>query len=164
MTASGFLKRNLIRFFFFKSKFVMFCFLEIPLPCNSSCLLVTTPDRILALTYDTNSSFVVIPNSSYATALDYYYNDYNKRAFIFWTDRKEKKIKRSNMDGTNITVIYNSTEECYGLAVDWNSLQLYGTDLTNDTIWVSDFEGRNRRKVISDLDTPTGIALDPHEG
>ena len=164
MTASGFLKRNLIRFFFFKSKFVMFCFLEIPLPCNSSCLLVTTPDRILALTYDTNSSFVVIPNSSYATALDYYYNDYNKRAFIFWTDRKEKKIKRSNMDGTNITVIYNSTEEYYGLAVDWNSLQLYGTDLTNDTIWVSDFEGSNRRKVISDLDTPTGIALDPHEG
>ncbi|XP_066030607.1 sushi, von Willebrand factor type A, EGF and pentraxin domain-containing protein 1-like isoform X7 [Pocillopora verrucosa] len=137
---------------------------KIPLPCNSPCLLVTTPDRILALTYDTNSSSVVIPNSSYATALDYYYNDYNKRGFIFWTDRVEKSIKRSNMDGTNIKVIYNGPEECYGLAVDWNSLQLYGTDLTNDTIWVSDFEGSNRRKVISDLDTPTGIALDPHEG
>ena len=108
---------------------------------------------------------MVIPNSSYATALDYYYNDYNKRGFIFWTDRVEKSIKRSNMDGTDIKVIYNSTEECYGLAVDWNSLQLYGTDLTNDTIWVSDFEGRNRRMVISsDLDRPTGIALDPHEG
>ena len=76
----------------------------------------------------------------------------------------EKSIKRSNMDGTNIKVIYNGPEECYGLAVDWNSLQLYGTDLTNDTIWVSDFEGRNRRKVISNLDRPTGIALDPHEG
>ena len=143
----------------------MFCFLEIPLPCNSPCLLVTTPDRILALTYDANSSFVVIPNLSFATALDYYYNDYNKRGFIFWTDRVEKSIKRSNMDGTDIKVIYNGPEECYGLAVDWNSLQLYGTDLTNDTIWVSDFEGRNRRMVISsDLDTPTGIALDPHEG
>ena len=163
MTASSFLKRNLIRFFF---NLILWCFvfLEIPLPCNSPCLLVTTPDRILALTYDTSSSFVVIPNSSYASALDYYYNDYNKRGFIFWTDRVEKSIKRSNMDGTNIKVIYNGPEECYGLAVDWNSLQLYGTDLTNDTIWVSDFEGRNRRKVISDLDTPTGIALDPHEG
>ena len=72
--------------------------------------MVTTPDGILALIYDTNSSFVVIPNirSSYNTVLDYYYNDYNKRGFIFWTDRVEKSIKRSNMDGTNIKVIYNS--------------------------------------------------------
>ena len=129
--------------------------------------MVTTPDGILALIYDTNSSFVVIPNkrSSYTTVLDYYHNDYNKRGSIFWTDRVEKSIKRSNMDGTNIKVIYNSIEHCYGLAVDWNSLQLYWTDYTNDTIWVSDFEGRNKRIVISsDLNPPTGIAVDPHEG
>ena len=130
--------------------------------------MVTTPDRILALTYDTNSSFAVIPNisSSYTAVLDYYYNEYNKRGFIFWTDEVEKSIKRSNIDGTNIKVFYNSIEhleQCYGLAVDWNSLQLYWTDYTNDTILVSDFEGRNMRVVISSH-RPTGIAVDPHEG
>ncbi|XP_022793557.1 prolow-density lipoprotein receptor-related protein 1-like isoform X2 [Stylophora pistillata] len=134
------------------------------LPCNLPCHLLTTPDRILALDYDNKSTNLVISQLSFATALDYNYNDDYKRGFIFWTDRREKSIRRSNMDGTDVKVIHNSTEECYGLAVDWNSLQLYGTDITNDTIWVSDFDGGNRRIVLSlDLDRPTGIVVDPHE-
>ena len=71
---------------------------------------------------------------------------------------------RSNMNGTSITVIHNDTGNCIGLAVEWNSLQLYWTDLTNDTISVSDFEGNDKHTLISsELDVPYGIVLDPHE-
>ena len=68
------------------------------------------------------------------------------------------------MNGTNITVIHNSMGYCWGLAVEWNSLQLFWTDLINGTISVSDLEGNNKRTVISsELDYPHGIVLDPHE-
>ena len=122
--------------------------------------MVSAENSIIALDYNNASVFSVISNLSYAVALDVHYH----LGYIFWSDTREQNIKRSNMDGTNITVIHNDTGHCWGLAVEWNSLQLYWTDATNGAISVSDFEGENKRTVISsDLDKPDGIALDPHE-
>ena len=137
----------------------IFFFLELSRPCNSSCILVAAIDRIMALDYDSNWSFSVISNLSLALAVDYHYN----LGYIFWCDRNAQNIKRSNMDGTNITVIHKNVKDPYWLAVEWNSLQLYWT--VGGDILVSDFEGNNKRVFnCSQLHFPIGIALDPHEG
>ena len=95
----------------------------------------------MALDYDNNWSFSVISNLSLALAVDYHYN----LGYIFWCDRNAQNIKRSNMDGTNITVIHKNVKYPFWLAVEWNSLQLYWTagGYTHRNILVSDFEGNN---------------------
>ena len=130
-------------------------------PCNSPCLLISTPTRILAVDYGNQSSFAVISNLSNANG--YYVDVHYKLGYLFWSDRAERKIKRSNMDGTNITVIHNDTN-CVGLAVEWNSMRLYWTENIKKTISVSDLEGNNRNIVLSTTDYPRGIAVDPQQG
>nr|XP_058968874.1 low-density lipoprotein receptor-related protein 6-like isoform X2 [Pocillopora verrucosa] len=130
-------------------------------PCNSPCLLISTPTRILAVDYGNQSSFAVISNLSNANG--YYVDVHYKLGYLFWSDRTERKIKRSNMDGTNITVIHNDTN-CVGLAVEWNSMRLYWTENIKKTISVSDLEGNNRNIVLSTTDYPRGIAVDPQQG
>lgn len=129
--------------------------------CNHPCLLVPSYDHILALDFSNKTSYSVISKLTKAAALDFHYN----LGYIFWSDIGDQNIKRSNMDGTNITIIQNDTGSCWGLAVEWNSLQLYWTDVTNGTISISDFHGSNKRILWSSkFELPDGIVLDPHEG
>ena len=135
----------------------LFFFIAMRHSCNSPCLLVAKLDRVLALDYDNKSIFPVVSNLSSAIDVDFHYN----KGYIFWCNFLS--IQRSNMDGTNITVIHNETY-CEGLAVEWDSLQLYWTDYYSNSIMVSDLDGNNKRIVVSSLSKPTHIVLDPHQG
>ena len=135
----------------------LFFFIAMRHSCNSPCLLVANEDFVLALDYDNKSVFPVVSNLSFAVDVDFHYN----KGYIFWSN--VVSIQRSNMDGTNITVIHNDTYS-YGLAVEWDSLQLYWTDYYNNSIMVSDLDGNNKRIVITSLSGPSEIVLDPHQG
>ena len=111
--------------------------------------------------FDNVTSHRIITGISRAVALDVHFS----LGFIFWSDVTENKIKRSCIDGTNITIINDKVGVCDGLAVDWKSSQIYWTDTTNNSISVSDLEGNNIRILISaSLDQPRGIVLDPEQG
>ena len=125
-------------------------------PCNSPCLLVVDLYRVLALDYDNKTIFPVVSPLSLVRDVDFHYN----QGYIFWCDGGS--IERSNMDGTNITVIHYGVP-CRGLAVEWDSFQLYWTSYFQ-TIMVSDLDGNNKRTVVSSLLGPTDIVLDPHQG
>ena len=134
----------------------LFFFIALRHPCNSPCLLVADFDRVLALDYDNKSIFPVVSVSSRVRNVDFHYN----QGYIFWCD--VGSIQRSNMDGTNITVIHYGVL-CRGLAVEWDSFQLYWASYFQ-TIMVSDLDGNNKRTVVSSLLGPTDIVLDPHQG
>ena len=125
-------------------------------PCNSPCLLVADLRSVLALDYDNKSIFPVVSTLPVVRDVDFHYN----QGLIFWCD--VGGIQRSNMDGTNITVIHYGVY-CHGLAVEWDSFQLYWTSYLQ-TIMVSDLDGNNKRTVVSSLLGPTDIVLDPHQG
>ncbi|KAL9960475.1 hypothetical protein ACROYT_G033940 [Oculina patagonica] len=127
--------------------------------CNSPCLLVSTQTEIVALDYNNATSYPIISNLSVAVAIDIHFS----LGYIFWSDVAEDNIKRAYIDGTNITVLHN-VGRCFGLAVEWGSSQLYWTDDVRNTISVSDLEGNNIDTVVSNLDEPWGIALDPNNG
>lgn len=130
------------------------------LPCNSPCLLVSTQTEIVALDYNSATSYPIISNLPHAVAIDIHF----RLGYIFWSDFIEQNIKRANIDGTNIIVLHN-VGQCFGLAVEWGSSQLYWTDETSNTISVSDLEGDNTHILVSSsLDEPRGIALDPNSG
>ena len=127
--------------------------------CNSPCLLVATSTEIIALDYNNATIYPIISKLSQATAIDYHFN----LGYIFWSDNSEFDIKRSNMNGTDIKVLPNPPANCYGLAVDWRSSQLYWTD-PHGTIFVSDLDGNNKRVLISSLGPTREIVLDPERG
>ena len=77
----------------------------------------------------------------------------------------ERNIKRSGIDGSGVTIIISNIGVCDGLAVEWRTSQLYWTDITSDTISVSDLSGNNQRSLLSlGLEKPRDIALDPDHG
>ena len=110
--------------------------------------------------YKNATIYPIISNLLKATAIDYHFN----LGYIFWSDDSEYDIKRSNMNGTDIRKVLPNIGICYGLAVDWRSSQLYWTHLISDMIFVSDLDGNNKRVLISSLDHPVAIVLDPERG
>ena len=111
--------------------------------------------------YNSAKIYPLISNLSRAIAIDVHFS----LGYIFWSDARDYNIKRSNIDGTNITVIHSNAGDIGGLAVEWMSLQLYWTDEYYDRISVSDLEGNNIRILISlSVDEPRGLVLDPNQG
>lgn len=143
------------------SLFFLFFSSVLPFKCNPPCLLISASTEIVALDFDNVTSQPLITSTPRAVAIDVHF----RLGYIFWSDVTEHKIKRSCIDGTNITVINNNAGVCDGLAVQWQSSQLYWTETTNNTISVSDLEGNNTRIIVSaSLDEPRGIVLDPEKG
>ena len=115
----------------------------------------------MALDFDNDTSTALVTSITRAVAIDVHF----RLGYVFWSDVTEKRIKRSCIDGTNITVINNNVGVCDGLAVEWKSSLLYWTDTTNNYISVSDLEGNNSRVIVSaSLDEPRGLVLDPEQG
>ena len=138
----------------------VFC-LALGASCRSPCLLVSTGTDIIALDYNSTTVYSVISNLTRADNIDIHFS----LGYIFWSDSKELNIKRTNINGTNITVIHKSPGNVGGLAVEWISLQLYWTDEDYNRISVSDLEGNNIRVLVSSsLDEPRGIVVDPNHG
>ena len=136
-----------------------------PFQCNPPCLIISTTaiinSKIVALDFDNVTSYDIITGISRAVPVDVHFT----LGYIFWSDVRENKIKRSCFDGTKLTIIKDNVGVCDGLAVEWISSQLYWTDTTYNTISVSDLEGNNTLILVSaSLDEPRGIALDPEQG
>ena len=107
--------------------------------------------------YKTAALSSVVSGLSRAVAIDVHFS----LGYIFWSDVTEQNIKRFRIDVGSTTTIVTGIGVCDGLAVDWRASQLYWTDMTYDTISVSDLDGNNQGLLISSgLEKPRGIALD----
>ena len=126
--------------------------------CSPPCLLVTNTSDVVALDYKTATPSSVVSGLTNAVAIDVHFN----LGYIFWSDVREKNIKRFRIDVASTTTVITGIGVCDGLAVDWRASQLYWTDTTYHTISVSDLDGNYQGLLISSgLDQPRAIALDP---
>lgn len=120
-------------------------------------MLVSNTTDILEVDYKTAEVRSIISGLKRAVALDVHFS----LGYIFWSDVREKNIKRFRIDIANTTTIITGIGVCDGLAVDWRASQLYWTDTTQDTISVSDLDGNNQTILTNSyLDKPRAIALD----
>lgn len=55
-------------------------------------------------------------------------------------------------------------QEVNGVAVDWLSQHVYWTDAVRGTVELCDYDGDNRRVVVSGLGNPRAIVISPREG
>ena len=131
--------------------------------CQQPCIYLSNTTHIMAVEASlTHHPLVVVSNLSRAVALDVHVN----HGMIFWSDVRDKSIKRASVNGGNIKVIVKDNVGVVdGLAVQWRNDLLYWTDTTNNKIEVSRLDGSRRKVLFSEhLDEPRGIAVDPESG
>ena len=82
---------------------------------------------------------------------------------LYWTEKTDERtgrIKRANLDGTNVKPVKNLTSVPYGIALDTVNGKLYLTNAWGK-IQRLNIDGSNfQPNLITDLDTPTNLALD----
>ncbi|KAI8440067.1 hypothetical protein MSG28_001491 [Choristoneura fumiferana] len=81
--------------------------------------------------------------------------------YMFWSDwGTTAKIERADMDGKNRRVIVdNNIKWPNGLAIDTIESRLYWNDAKILTIETSDFDGNDRRTILSEVPYPYGIVI-----
>ena len=84
---------------------------------------------------------------------------------IYWLQDDPPKIRRANMDGTNIEdLVTSGLNVPRGIDVDEVGRKLYWTDRSNDQIMCSELDGSNVVTIISGVDRVQGIEVEPVEG
>lgn len=108
-----------------------------------------------------------ISRISHASNIDYHYDS----DFIFWSDTDKSIITRIKRDGTNRKVILAQQPESLdsgdwlsGIAIDWIGQNIYWSDKKRGLIEIAKIDGSFRYVVLSNLNSPTSIAIDPIAG
>jgi hypothetical protein len=98
-----------------------------------------------------NIENVISPSTKEPSSLDIDFS-LNK---IFWTDIEEKKIYKSNLDGTGIEIVkqINTTAYIYEyyIELDTNNKKIYWTNNTVDELHIMDYNGNNEMVIIKDV-------------
>jgi low density lipoprotein-related protein 2 len=95
--------------------------------------------------------------------------DTNNRMF-YWIDESNYEIYRAHLTPSSISLTYPQEllfdydeHEIHpsSVSIDWISQNLYVTDNTHGCIWVMKNDGRYATKVITDIESPWVIAVNP---
>ena len=86
-----------------------------------------------------------------------------KQPSIYWTDLKEKKIQRANLDGTNVQDVVTGLVRPQDIAVDVKHGKLYWTEefgeIAKPNIWRANLDGSNIQRLITSTEYPKGIQV-----
>ena len=82
---------------------------------------------------------------------------------LYWTEKTSNrtgKIRRANLDGTNVRLVKNLTSVPHGIVLDTANRKIYVTNAWGK-IQRLNFDGSNfQPNLITDLEMPSGLALD----
>ncbi|XP_055918086.1 low-density lipoprotein receptor-related protein 1 isoform X3 [Eupeodes corollae] len=104
-----------------------------------------------------------------ATFIDYYAAD----DYLYWADSEKGIISRIKRDGTQREVILeqldqtgeqNNQDWLGGIAIDWVAGNIYWSDTKRNIIEVARLNGSSRYVVISNVENPSALAVDPVQG
>lgn len=121
------------------------------------------------LTDDDNKVLAPLSRISIASKIDFH----AKTDFIYWADSEKSTITRIKRDGTNRQLILfnkfeqlelNSGDWLAGLAIDWIGDNIYWSDQKRGIIEVARLNGTARYVILSNIEKPSSIAVDPING
>ncbi|XP_055372745.1 prolow-density lipoprotein receptor-related protein 1 [Condylostylus longicornis] len=117
---------------------------------------------------DISSALGPISRISLATNIDYHAAEDR----LYWSDSEKGTITRIKRDGTNREIILkqsdpfdlNDSDWLGGIAVDWVAENIYWSDTKRNIIEVSRLNGSYRYVVLSNVEKPKALAVDPIAG
>ena len=81
--------------------------------------------------------------------------------FFLWTDDDTDKIRRANLDGSNVQILVTGLGVPYGIALDVVGGKMYWTDIGRDKIQRANLDGSHIEDLVTQgLWAPGGLALD----
>ena len=84
---------------------------------------------------------------------------------LYWSeDFIYERIRRANLDGTDIQTVAGGLEGPDGIGLDVLGGKIYWTDNRDNKIQRADLDGANVEDVITGLDDPTDVAIDGSGG
>ncbi|XP_034653858.1 prolow-density lipoprotein receptor-related protein 1 isoform X1 [Drosophila subobscura] len=114
------------------------------------------------------SALVPISRVSSASFIDYH----AATDMLYWGDNEVGSISRVKRDGTQRETIleainlagYKQQDWLGGIAIDWVAGNIYWSDTKRNLIEVSRLDGSHRYVVVSNVEKPTCLAVDPLQG
>ncbi|XP_043066692.1 low-density lipoprotein receptor-related protein 1 isoform X1 [Drosophila bipectinata] len=114
------------------------------------------------------AALVPISRVSSASFVDYY----AATDTLYWGDNELGSISRVKRDGTQRETIleainlagYKQQDWLGGIAIDWVAGNIYWSDTKRNLIEVARLDGSHRYVVVSNVDKPTALAVDPLQG
>ena len=79
---------------------------------------------------------------------------------MYWTEWVGGKIRRADLDGSNVEDLVAGLKQPVGIALDVAGSKMYWTDMNTDKIRRADLDGSNVEDLVTGLGAPAGIALD----
>jgi DNA-binding beta-propeller fold protein YncE len=88
---------------------------------------------------------------------------------LYFTDRYLNKIRRANLDGTDVEVVVRDTAYPVDLALDLDKRVMYWTAREAGAVFRSeldgnDIDGASLQPIVTGLHAPIGVALHPGNG
>ncbi|CAF3041270.1 unnamed protein product, partial [Rotaria sp. Silwood2] len=133
-------------------------------------LLISEPDEIRRLrrnTIENVSHYGVLIEDQHAVS--FISIDTNNRIF-YWIDDSTSEIYRAHLTPNAISTAYpqallpedaNQLINPSSIAIDWIGQNLYVTDIIHGCIWLLKNDGRYATKVITDIESPWVVAVNP---
>ena len=82
--------------------------------------------------------------------------------YIFWLDMQG--LNRMKTDGTDKKLLFSDLQNPQKLSIDWVSERIYWTDDKSGVIESSNFHGKLRYVLISKVEKPHAIIVNPLDG
>ncbi|KFB45647.1 hypothetical protein ZHAS_00013641 [Anopheles sinensis] len=84
---------------------------------------------------------------------------------VYWLTNRRSEIWSAKYDGTDKKLFISEGRNSFVIAVDWISRRLYWSDYEKNAIHVASLDNPDLRSIlISDLNRPISIAVDPYRG
>ncbi|XP_078613211.1 low-density lipoprotein receptor-related protein 2-like isoform X2 [Branchiostoma floridae x Branchiostoma japonicum] len=135
----------------------------------TKALLVSTDEGILQFPHNladlpatADSKPTVLVRAGRTVAMDF---NYNEKA-VYYTKEMEdgtQSIQKYDVTTNSSLTIYTGGQGIEGLAVDWVASNIYWTERNNGAINVARLDGSFRKVLLSGLDQPSGIAVQPEQ-
>jgi len=85
------------------------------------------------------------------------------RGKVYWVNPVDKRIQRSNLDGSNPQTIVSGLTDPLGITLDEESARLYWTDFTAGTIQSAALNGSEVITIVTGLQNPVWIEFAPRQ-
>ena len=80
---------------------------------------------------------------------------------MYWTELDSERIRRANLDGSDVETLVSGADNAYGLALDVDGGQMYWTEADLGRIRRANLDGSDVETLVTSLEIPASIALGP---
>ncbi|XP_030881626.1 pro-epidermal growth factor isoform X4 [Leptonychotes weddellii] len=132
---------------------------------NSTCvgpapfLIFSHGSSIFRIDLEGTNHEQLVADAGVSVIMDFHYN----KGRIYWVDLERQLLQRVFLNGTRQERVCNIEKNVSGMAINWINEELIWSNQQEGIITVTDMKGNNSRVLLSALNYPANVVIDPVE-